>query len=743
MAARSLGSLTVDLVMKMGGFTQGMDKAARETDRFQKRLKSNFTAIATVLGGLAGAIGFQRIIAATVEAERAQAKLQQVIKSTGGVAGFTSKQLQSVAGELQRVTAFGDDAVVAMQAVLLTFTNVRGDQFTKATEAVLDLSTALGTDLQSAALLVGKALNDPVKGATALQRSGIQLTETQKELIKSFVETGEVAKAQEIILQELGVQFGGQARAIRDTFGGALESVKNALGDLLEVDTGIPGATSALNDLSDILLDQNTKDAADALFSTLIIGAGKATQFIADTVNVTRELARELAAIQAGPAAGDAVRINEEIDRVKAALATSRGNPLERLRFFGREGVVEWWSDAELRAELKRLETLLEDYGQDTPSPFTPPTPTVSAAPFGVGGGGSVAGSAAAASAAARDQEAALERLARQYEDVYTKGVAAIERLRTPVEDQIALYHEQRQALEQLAATYPNLADQAEAALQRLSAEGLEPIEITAERIEPLAGAATAYAYQIEYLTDQLKEGAITQEEFNEAVIRADEAYKNAGKAAESLSVYADEAKRNTQDIFAGFLEGIGEGRLDNIVDDFAAMFRKIAAQALAARLADKLFDGFDGWLDKLSGLFGGKGAASGILGSIGSFFGGLFAEGGYTGPGGKFEPAGIVHRGEGVLSQDDIRRIGGPRGFFDLVGAIRGYADGGLVGVAPTITPIFPTRSMATPALAGGNTYNISVPISAPTGTVSRSTELQISAAIARGIRMADSRGN
>ncbi|MBV7306945.1 phage tail length tape measure family protein [Xanthomonas vasicola pv. vasculorum] len=63
---------------------------------------------------------------------------------------------------------------------------------------------------------------------------------------------------------------------------------------------------------------------------------------------------------------------------------------------------------------------------------------------------------------------------------------------------------------------------------------------------------------------------------------------------------------------------------------------------------------------------------------------------GGYTGPGGKFQPAGVVHKGEGVLSQRDIASIGGPGAFLALLNTIRsgrGYADGGLVGnaVAPS----------------------------------------------------------
>lgn len=57
------------------------------------------------------------------------------------------------------------------------------------------------------------------------------------------------------------------------------------------------------------------------------------------------------------------------------------------------------------------------------------------------------------------------------------------------------------------------------------------------------------------------------------------------------------------------------------------------------------------------------------------------FAEGGYTGHGGKYEPAGVVHKGEGVLTQEEVKALGGPQGFEDLRKSIRrGYATGGLV---------------------------------------------------------------
>ena len=118
--------------------------------------------------------------------------------------------------------------------MLLTFTNIGKDVFPAATEAMLNLSSAMGTDLQSSSILVGKALNDPIAGLTSLTRAGVQFTDAQKDTIKALMETGDVAGAQKIILGELETQFGGAARAAGGTLAGQLDILKNQFGNVKE-----------------------------------------------------------------------------------------------------------------------------------------------------------------------------------------------------------------------------------------------------------------------------------------------------------------------------------------------------------------------------------------------------------------------------------------------------------------------------------------------------------------------------
>ena len=115
-------------------------------------------------------------------------------------------------------------------AVMLTFTNIGKDIFPRATGATLDLATKFKMELQPATVMVGKALNDPIKGVTALGKAGVTFSEKQKAMIKALVETGDVAGAQMIILKELETQVGGSAEAAGKTAAGQMDIFKNSIG---------------------------------------------------------------------------------------------------------------------------------------------------------------------------------------------------------------------------------------------------------------------------------------------------------------------------------------------------------------------------------------------------------------------------------------------------------------------------------------------------------------------------------
>lgn len=173
-------------------------------------------------------------IKAMMRQEEAEKKLSAALKSTGNVTGVTSIKLKAMASDLQAITKFGDETIISAQALMLTFTKIGRDVFPEAIKATLNISEAMGQDLQQTVIQVGKALNDPVKGMSALSRVGIQLSKTQQKQIRDFARMNKVAEAQKIILQELEVQFGGMAVSATRTLTGALMQLKNSWGDLLE-----------------------------------------------------------------------------------------------------------------------------------------------------------------------------------------------------------------------------------------------------------------------------------------------------------------------------------------------------------------------------------------------------------------------------------------------------------------------------------------------------------------------------
>lgn len=227
-----------DLIVTIGAQTRGFDKALgssmRKMRTFGKNTKQLGKNMTMGLTAPIAALGFTAVKAFDQQA-KAIAQVEAGLKSTGGQVGYTSKQLQKMASDLQSKTLFGDEEILKdATAQLLTFTNIAGEQFAQSQQAALDLATRLDGDLKSASIMLGKALNDPVANLSAMSRAGIQFSEDQKEVIKALAEGGNMAEAQSIILEELSRQYGGSAEAAAKAGTGGLKQLQNAFGDLQE-----------------------------------------------------------------------------------------------------------------------------------------------------------------------------------------------------------------------------------------------------------------------------------------------------------------------------------------------------------------------------------------------------------------------------------------------------------------------------------------------------------------------------
>jgi hypothetical protein len=225
------------------------------------------------------------------EARKIAAQTAAVIKSTGGVAKVSAKDVDALSNAISKKTGVDDESIATLENLLLTFTNVRNevgetnDIFSQATKIAVDMGAAFGKDAASQAILLGKALNDPTKGLTALTRVGVTFTAQQKENIKAFQASGDLLGAQKIILAELATEFGGSAEAqatASDKLGVVIGNLKEDLGAKLLpiIDAVATGLSVALPKALD--LAESAVGAAADLFSPLIEGAENVFRFIFD-----------------------------------------------------------------------------------------------------------------------------------------------------------------------------------------------------------------------------------------------------------------------------------------------------------------------------------------------------------------------------------------------------------------------------------------------------------------------------
>lgn len=237
-AQRSIERQAADSTGRMSGH---FDDSTKHVGIFGKAI-GGLGSVFSVAGGLLLAGGVQQLIGfgqQAVDLAKAEdainAQTVAAIRSTGGVANVTAAQVDSMAMSIMRETGVSDESIKTGENLLLTFTGIRNevgagnDIFNQATAAVTDMSVALGEDSKSAAIQLGKALNDPIKGVTALQRVGVSFTASQRDQIKAMVDAGDTMGAQKLILHELNTEFGGSAKAFGESSAGAWAKVGNAV----------------------------------------------------------------------------------------------------------------------------------------------------------------------------------------------------------------------------------------------------------------------------------------------------------------------------------------------------------------------------------------------------------------------------------------------------------------------------------------------------------------------------------
>ncbi|MEJ7783169.1 MAG: phage tail length tape measure family protein [Solirubrobacteraceae bacterium] len=279
---------------KVDADTRGADlfgRKLRDVDRDQDKLAKGSGRLKGAMGSLAGGAGIagaglafgalakgaMSSVKAFEESQVVAKQTAQVIKTTGGAARVTAAEVAALSSAISKKTGIDDEAIQSGANMVLTFTNIRNeagkgnDVFDQTTRAVVDMSDALGTDAKSAALQLGKALNDPTAGMTKLMRSGVSFTEQQKKQVETLQKSGDILGAQKIILKEVNKEFGGTAAATKT----ASESFKTSFGNLQEA-VGEKLAPTF----------QKATDAATKFMDEIVSGEGDGGQLVKDLKDI-------------------------------------------------------------------------------------------------------------------------------------------------------------------------------------------------------------------------------------------------------------------------------------------------------------------------------------------------------------------------------------------------------------------------------------------------------------------------
>lgn len=303
--SEKLGQASEAAKNKFTSFTQ---KAKEEAGAFSNRLSEMADKAASLPGPLgaigaraaAAASGLSAINVAAVAAtaslalltaglmaavrEGAQAeieflRIQAVVKATGSAAGLTAEQVAAAAGEITRNTLATGDASAAAATKLLTFKSVQRETFTEALKLSQDLAAVGFGSMESAATQLGRALEDPVNGISALRRAGVSFSAVQKQQIKDFMEAGQQAKAQALVLSVLRQQVGGAGEAEAAGLVGAYHRLSESVAEFLEnignsgpvqaMTWAVDKLAAAINGLNAAIFQTDTSKLNDALSKRL------------------------------------------------------------------------------------------------------------------------------------------------------------------------------------------------------------------------------------------------------------------------------------------------------------------------------------------------------------------------------------------------------------------------------------------------------------------------------------------
>jgi len=609
MASRSLGTLTLDLIAKVGGFVTGMDAAARAADRTNRQLKkfgsdlaSAFTRATAVA---AGALAFF-----TKQAISTQDELHDLSEVTGisteslSQLGYAADQsgtsFDSIITGFRKLSSAAADAASGIEAPAKAFDKLKIET-TNADKTLKDMDELL--------LEVADAFSTMADGAAKNALAQDLFGRSGAELIP-FLNQGEAG------IRALMERFDELGGTVTDASAALADEFNDSLKDLKEISKGVFNqfATAILPMLvqfSDYLVD-SSEDMVDAEDSARKLAAG--FKFLASIAVALKGAFEALGTMIGGVAAAIGRVADMKLpDTGTGTLTEWVAIRVQALRAGGE--ISEAFEDAKLNAidDIEAIEAIWTEAVNNLDKATDE---------LGKPGGGSEVTFV---------DEAALAEQVKSAED----ALAEIQKMQTDLDQQVATFGQGTAAVTaysiaqgQLAKTFAaagaaadpyrqSLVDTQQALEDLAEAEKIAAEEFSKQQanqaeiisLDPLL----AYEARLAHLDELLAEG-LNPEIWQKEADAAAQAFKD---ATTEVNVFAEQATRNVQDILSKHLKTGFEDGFDGILDSFKQLIIDLTAEALAADIAQALFGG------------GGVGSGGGLFGFLGELFGGGRAMGG------------------------------------------------------------------------------------------------------------------
>jgi hypothetical protein len=246
--------ILVEAEDRTGAALKSVESNLQNVSKAVAGIQKAFAAVA----GAAGLMAFrQEIIDHTIAADNNLRRLEATIRAVGGSFGIMRRELVEMAEGIQATTLFDNEGAMQAMGTLVKFGNITGDVFRDAVKLTADMAATMGTDMPTAAQMLGKALQSPTEGVKGLQKEFGKLTQAQLDNIESLVTQGRTLDAQKAVLEAVRAKVGGVAEEMNTGLSKASKDLTKNWDDLLKGlgHTDIVGgsATRSFTALADIL----------------------------------------------------------------------------------------------------------------------------------------------------------------------------------------------------------------------------------------------------------------------------------------------------------------------------------------------------------------------------------------------------------------------------------------------------------------------------------------------------------